>query len=266
MLKTLTRPRRTTEPPEESSEPLRKSPATRQGNFHKFVAAALGLQIFTALGVLLLGMGYLRLSSRPPVLVERANGESFQAEQQDPDYRDSKAIQEFVETMYGSLYNWSKVTTTKGGFKAETGYQRGKVNIPLRMAAAEFGLSPEGDFRAGVLDKLAKSYGRYARSVQAGDFSQLINIREVSDPMPLEDGGWKVSIVSDLIITSRTARPENIPLNQTVYISPDHRDKLPDPTNEFEAHRNEIRAYGLLIYAIRDIEVDDPTAESRAFR
>lgn len=264
MIKTLKRPK--PKPQRNSRADLEDSQPSsflvnNRGNFHKFVAISLGLQIFTTFFVLLLGIGYLRLSSRPPVLVERINGEAFQADQRDPDYRHPKAIQHYVETLYSNLYNWTNVTNSDKGLKAEVGYQRGKSSIPVRMAAAEFGLAPEDGFRAGVIGELADSYSKYERQIQAGHFSQLINIREISEPQPLEDGGWKVSIVSDLVITSRNAAPETIPLNQTVYLRPDHRDQLPESTTEYEAHRNTIRAYGLLVYAIRDIEVDDPTIE-----
>lgn len=264
MIRTLKRPKpkpQGNNPTDSGDSQPASFSANNRGNFHKFVALSLGLQIFTAFFVLLLGIGYLRLSSRPPVLVERTNGDAFQADQRDPDYRDPKAIQSYVETLYSNLYNWAPVTNSDKGLKAEVGYQRGKTMIPVRMAAAEFGLSPEDDFRAGVINELANDYSKYERQIKAGHFSQLINIREISEPQPLKDGGWKVSIVSDLVIASRNAAPENIPLEQTVYLRPDHRDHLPDPTTEYEAHRNTIRAYGLLVYAIRDIEVDDPTIE-----
>lgn len=248
---------------ETQSQPTvsRHVPINNDANFPKFVAVDIVANVILALAFLLLSVTLLRLTNKPSVLVERTGGESFQAEQKDPNYRSPEAIQHFTELTLRGLFTWHRVAATASGLQKEEGYIRGKTKIPAKMAAAEFGLDIFDGFRSGFMAKLTEDFSKYERAVYSGAFSQIMDIDHISAPVPIEGGGWKVDVIAHQIITTQSGRPQEVPYNQTIFIRSDHRDKLPEAKNQFEAARNEIRGYGLLIYAMRDLEQRDVTPE-----
>jgi hypothetical protein len=238
-------------------------PQKREALFPRFVLISLGLGAVNTLGLLFLSVSLMRLTFRPPAIVQQTDGTSYQAEQQSPDYRSNKAIVSFVELELKSLFTWTPVVASSGGaFEPDEGVKRGDVLLPTGLAAAELGLSLDANFRQGTIDSIAESFKKIERQVFSGEITQHIDIVDITDPQPLDKPSeWKVNVIANQILTTKGGKAEYIPFNRTVFVRSEYRDRLPPAQTRFDELRNEIRGYGLTVIAMREIERPDYTEE-----
>lgn len=239
-------------------------PQKREAVFPRFVLISLGMGVINTVGLLFLSVSLMRLTNRPPAIVQQADGTSYQAEQNSPDYRSNKAIISFVELELKSLFTWTPVVASSGGaFEPDEGVKRGDVLLPTGLAAAELGLSLDANFRQGTIDSISESFKKIERQVFSGEMTQHIDIVDITDPQPLEKAGeWKLNVIANQILTTKGGKAEYIEFNRTVYVRSEYRDRLPPAQTRFDELRNEIRGYGLSIIAMREIERTDYTDES----
>lgn len=229
------------------------APRSNDALLPKLVLVCMGSQVILTFLLLILAFSLAKLSGRRPILAERASGEMMQMEYKDPNYRSPAAIKKFTENMVTGLYNWTVVTSD---FKKDEGIKRGKVTVPSGVAAAEYGLDITDGFRSGMMTEILDEFTDYEKQVFSSQFSQIVDIGTITEPVPVEGGGWKVDVIANFVVTHRSLT-EYFPFNRTFYIRPDYVDKLPSPTNHFENVRNEIRESGMTIYAMPELENPD---------
>lgn len=235
--------------------------------FPIFVLATLLCQA----GILLITLFELvlthRLANRPtPNLVQLVDGRAIQVTPQEYLDRSPQTIRRFVNETMTLMFSWSgtlppatveeaKAPQPDPGV-AVNSQGAGSKKVATATWQASFALSE--DFRKSFVTKMADLT---PQDIFQGQGNQgLLVIRRVSEPQVVEEGGWKVALVSNLVLFSRQDQVGNaVPFNKEIFIRAVDPPALPleEQSSGLEQIVYRTRQAGLEIYAIRDLPRED---------
>lgn len=230
-----------------------------------YVLASLGLNAVVLLSQVGLLLAFSGLNSKPaPSLVQLEAGKSISTAAMGAKDRTPAVIQRFTQDTMVLLLSASGKINAEPDPSAPTTNTRPPVNDPgVEIATksgarkvttianvASFGLSE--DFRVEFLRQLADIT---PSEVFQGQAQVVLIPQDVSVPVKVGDGMWKVTLIANLISFSTIQGKGStaIPFNKEIFV----RSVLPPsvletaPTN-LERQIAQVRASGLEVYAIQD--------------
>ncbi|MCU0543228.1 MAG: hypothetical protein MUE44_13820 [Oscillatoriaceae cyanobacterium Prado104] len=201
-----------------------------------------------------------RLASKPvPTLVQLSDGSSFSAAPMDATERSNAAIVRFVSQSLHALLTWDGTLPPYSpeeqiNRKRDPGIEiAGGGKIATAAWQACFVLSE--DFREEFRRALSKMT---PGGVFNGSVKVIFILTDLSEPVKIDGGKWKIRVVSYLnVLNTSDAMSEVVPFNKEVFVR-----SVPPPNYPLEADGivkaiHSIRASGLEIYAIRDLNLEN---------
>lgn len=230
---------------------------TKRDTLGIFVITSIGLQGLLLFAFILLYGNYNRIANKPPPsLVQLADGQTVTVSPLANKERSSEVIRQFTKETLTSLMSWSGTIPSPDG-TAKTIPDEG-VNLKgargkITTSAYNTSFALSEDFRKEFLLKLAELT---PQSV-FGERTEVVLVPlEIQAPIKIDEGKWKIIIVSNLAIFSQNNLGDIIPFNKEVYLqaveAPSYKNfHGSDKTAKRIA---EARKSGLEIYAIRDVK------------
>lgn len=216
--------------------------------------------IVLLLQVLLLG-NYMNLLRKPaPSLVQLSSGEAIPVAPLASKERTPEVVLAFTRDTLSVLLTWTGTIPDSSSGKTEYVPDRGvqisgtsggrSVNVTTAAYQAGFALSE--DFRKEFLYQLGTLM---PSGIFRGDTQVVFVPLEISQPIQIEEGKWKVSVIANLMVFNQNSiLGQPIAFNKEVFV---HAVEAPEFDPEIEGIARtiqDIRASGLEIYAIRDLE------------
>ena len=238
-----------------------------------FVIATAGLHILTFLQLTVATLWIAKLARKPaPSLVQMLDGKPVQVSAAGALDRTPEAMKRFTSDIMVMLFSArgtlpvdKEATDNKPqkdlGIELKGYALRGRKNlIPTPAWFASFALSE--DFRSEFLAALAEMT---PAQVFTGGTQTMLLITHLSEPLPVVDqknqmvlGHHQVNMIAELYVFS-PSHPAGraIPVNKEVLLRAvyPNQNPLPEGATEVEKAVYRIRAAGLEIYRIRDLEV-----------
>ena len=185
--------------------------------------AALGLNGFNLLLLLLLYGNYSRLAAKPPPsLVQLSNGQAINVSAIGNSERSAETIARFTLDIFSSMMTWTgrlkdsdnnRVVEDPGVIIKELG------NKKIATAAWESSLALSSDFHEQFLIYLADITPNQV-------FDDKINIifvpgvpqEEIQQPIQLKEGHWQVNLVAQLLVIRNKRIERRIPFNKKIFL------------------------------------------------
>lgn len=201
-----------------------------------------------------------RLASKPvPTLVQLSDGSSFSAAPMDAKERSNAAIGRFVSQSLHALLTWDGALPAYSpeeqvNRKPDPGIEianGGRIATAAWQAC--FVLSE--DFREQFRTALSKMT---PPSVFNGSVKVIFILTDLSEPVKIDEGKWKVRVVSYLnVLNTSDAMSQVIPFNKEVFVRSVEPPNYPLSADGIVKAIHSIRASGLEIYAIRDLDLEN---------
>jgi hypothetical protein len=231
-----------------------------------FVMGTLLLQVIIFVVLMLEGAWLARLSSKPaPSLVQMVDGQAIQVASTGHLERTPDVIRRFVSDTMTLMFNWSGTlppeTIEEARLpKPDPGVsiqgEQGEKRVATATWQASFALSES--FRREFVQKVAAMMP--ADVFNNSGTQVLLVVRRVGDPVQVEEGKWKVDLVSNLIIFNQGDRlGKAIAFNKEIFlmaIDPPTQ-PLGDNASPLEQVIYRVRQAGMEIYAIRDLQQEN---------
>jgi hypothetical protein len=216
--------------------------------------------------LLLLFVSFWRLSSRPvPTLVQMADGTAISVKEMGNRDRSPELVQRFTTDSLILLMSWQQklpsadvapdgtpILVDDPGIKVETDNRR-QNHVTSRAFQASFAFSET--FRADLLKMIASMT---SPKVFTGQVQTALVFDAVTEPEPIKEGEWRVSVVGRLVQSDLEAEITNtIPFNKEVLLRAVDTPPLPADSkfaSPFESAVYAVRQAGLEIYSMKDIE------------
>lgn len=219
------------------------------------------MHVLTVFGLLLLYGNYSRLAQKPPPsLVQLSSGEALTVAPLGSKERTPEVVKRFTVNTLTLLMNWSgklpSEETTRPtldpGVDLKTIDGKGKVTT----AAWQGSFALAEDFRKEFLQKLATLT---PSGVFTGNTQVVLVPLEVQNPVKIDEGQWKVTIVANLMVFSQSNNlGDVIPFNKEIFVQAvEAPDYVLSEVNSLANIVASVRASGLEIYAIRDLQTEN---------
>ncbi|NER27604.1 MAG: hypothetical protein F6J89_08210 [Symploca sp. SIO1C4] len=238
---------------------------SRNDSLGLFAVGTFGLHVLTVFGLLLLYGNYSRLAQKPPPsLVQLSSGEALTVAPIGSKERTPEVVKRFTVDTLTLIMNWSgklpsKTTeeavqpTLDPGVDLRTVGGKGKVTTAAWQGS--FALSE--DFRKQFLQRLAELI---PPGVFSGQTQAVLVPLEVQNPIKIDEGQWKVTMVANLMVFQASNNlGDVIPFNKEIFVRAVEAPKyVLSAENSLAAVVATVRASGLEIYAIRDLQPEKP--------
>ena len=212
--------------------------------------ASVLLQATIALVVVFQGVQLNALLHRPaPSLVQLVDGRAVQTTPADYRYRTPAVLDKFVRDWIGLTYNWTG-RLPEGA--ADPGVAIGRSEkVPTSTWVSSFALSES--FRTAFLKGVSEMV---PGGVWAGDREVVVQVEAILPPEQLEEGLWRVDVVSNLLLFD-LEQPVGHPIanNKSLFLK-----AVPQPTSPLEEAASpllravyELRQSGLQIQQISEL-------------
>ncbi|NER51828.1 MAG: hypothetical protein F6J92_35350 [Symploca sp. SIO1A3] len=230
-----------------------------------FALGTFGLHILTFICLALLYGNYTRLVQKPPPsLVQLASGEAITVAPLGSKERSPEVVKRFTVNTLTTMMNWSGKLpaatveeaarpTPDPGIEIRSVGGKGKVTTAAWQGS--FALSE--DFRKEFLQKLVELT---PSSIFTGKTQVVLVPLEVQPPVKIAEGKWKVGMVANLMVFQASNNlGDVIPFNKEIFVqvveAPDFL--VPSDESRIAAVVADVRASGLEIYAIRDLQSEN---------
>lgn len=223
-----------------------------------FLVSTSALQLLNLLFLVFLSISYLNIANKkPPSLVQLSNGQSFTTAPMGNKERTPAVIQRFTADTLTRLMTWTgKLPAASGvnqNYQPDVGVEiktdKGNKRIATTTWQASFAVSE--DFRPELLRKLAELT---PSEVFSGQSQVVLVTQEVTPPIQVAPGKWKVSVVANLQVFSKEqSEGKAVPFNKEVFIQAVDTAPLASGSTPLEQVIYEIRQARLEIYAMRDL-------------
>ncbi len=229
-----------------------------------FAVGTFGLHLITFFLLILLYGSYSQLNKKPPPsLVQLETGKAIQVAPLGNTERTPQVVSRFVSDTMILMMNWSgtlppttveenaKPLQDKGVDMVERGSRGSKVTSGAWQAS--YALSE--DFRKEFLQKLASMT---PQGVFKGTTQVVLIPLSIESPTKIEEGKWKVKMIANLNVFDQTNNlGEVIPFNKEIFVRAVVAPESPVNTSGLAAVIYQVRASGLEIYAIRDLQAEN---------
>ncbi|MBD2451155.1 hypothetical protein H6G76_29300 [Nostoc sp. FACHB-152] len=198
-------------------------------------------------------------NSKTPTLVELSSGESIRVSSISSYERSPQAITYFVGRTMTGLLSWNALPKVNDEYspnpakklKIDPGVPTGENKITTPVWEHGFALSE--DFRASFLKELGKLT---PPDIFTGNTQSILKVNFISEPKKIKNGHWAVDMVADIIMFKQTDMVgEPISFNKTIYVRAIDTPTLGGLSSQYQAIANNIRASGLEITKIQDLEL-----------
>ena len=229
-----------------------------------FAVGTFGLHLITFFMLILLYGSYSQLNKKPPPsLVQLETGKAIQVSPLGNTERTPQVVSRFVSDTMILMMNWSgtlppttveenaKPLQDKGVDMVERGSRGSKVTSGAWQAS--YALSE--DFRKEFLQKLASMT---PQGVFKGTTQVVLIPLSIESPTKIEEGKWKVKMIANLNVFDQTNNlGEVIPFNKEIFVRAVVAPESPVNTSSLATVIYQVRASGLEIYAIRDLQAEN---------
>lgn len=198
-------------------------------------------------------------NSKAPTLVELSDGESVRVSAIASYERSPQAIKYFIGQTMTGLLSWNALPVVNDEYspeptkklKLDPGVSTGESKITTSVWKHGFGLSE--DFRASFLREIGKLT---PPDVFTGNTQSILKVNFISEPKKVKNGQWAVDMVADIITFKQTNMVgEPLAFNKTIYVRAIDTPTLPGLSSQYQAVSSNIRASGLEITKIQDLEL-----------
>ncbi len=246
----------------------RKGTKTQKDLFGAFLVVTGGLQLANLFFLFFMFIGYLNIANKkPPSLVQLANGQSFTTAPMGDKDRTPAVVQRFTADTLTRLMTWTgklpAVANTSPNtlqtYQADNGVdiktEKGNQKVATTTWQASFAISE--DFRPELLKKIAELT---PPEVFTGQTQVVLITQEITAPVLIAPGKWKVTIVANLQVFSQdNSVGKAVPFNKEVFVQAIDTAPLTAGATPLEQVIYEIRQARLEIYAMRDLPRKDLT-------
>jgi hypothetical protein len=233
--------------------------------FPLFVLITLGIQAVVALAMLIQLFFMARLATKPvPSLVQMIDGKAVKVAPAERLERTPETIKAFVNETITLMFSWSGTLVPATPEEVRTPKQdpgvvvSGKQDQRVASATWEAGFAFSEKFRQPFLEKLAALTP--PEIFRSREVQGALIIRLIGEPQKIEDGKWKVSLISNIVYFSNQNQVgKSIPFNKEIYLLAVDPPSMPLAENSSALQQviYRIRQAGLEIYAIRDLPRED---------
>jgi hypothetical protein len=233
--------------------------------FPLFVLLTLGIQAIVAFAMLLQLFFMARLSSKPvPTLVQLLDGKAITVAPVERFERTPDTIKSFISQTMSLMFSWSGTLAPSNAEelrnpKQDPGVVAGsQQNNKIASATWESGFALSEKFRQPFLEKLAELTPQ--EIFRSRETQGALIIRLIGEPQKLEQGKWKISLISNIVFFSNQNQiGRSIPFNKEIYLMAVESPTLPlaEKSSSLQQVIYRIRQAGLEIYAIRDLPKED---------
>ncbi|MEO1133678.1 MAG: hypothetical protein AAFX40_13340 [Cyanobacteria bacterium J06639_1] len=202
-----------------------------------------------------------QIARRPiPSLVQLQDGTSIQVEAIAPNERTPAAIRSYVYTALTALFTATGTVQDGSGKRIEDRqFQLGDRPVATSAWAASHALA--GDFpRSSMLQRIANITPPEVFDTDAQTEVHL-EIRNLSDPIPVGDGQWQVDVVATRVVTQQGIETDRLPFNKSVFVRAIEPYRAPEASTPVTLAMQGYRSGGMEIYAIDGLRVT-PIVES----
>jgi hypothetical protein len=227
-----------------------------------FLIASVSLQVFAFLLAIANWGAVSELRRKEvPSLVQLDSGRAIAVAPLGRRERTPAVVQRFATDSMAMLLTMSDRLPASGpgeaGRRADPGVpietEDGRRRVTTAAWEASFALS--ADFRQTFLQRIA---ALTPPEVFDGELQAVLVPVRVGAPQRIRDGEWKVALVANSIVVRRGDRGgEAIPFNKEIFVRAIDAPPPPEATSPLAQQVHAIRAAGLEIYAIRDLERPD---------
>ncbi|NJM22318.1 MAG: hypothetical protein HC874_26960 [Richelia sp. SL_2_1] len=229
-----------------------------------FAVGTFGLHLITFFLLILLYGSYSQLNQKPPPsLVQLETGKAVKVAPLGNTERTPQVVSRFVSDTMILMMNWSgtlppitveenaEPLQDKGVDMVERGARGNKVTSGAWQAS--YALSE--DFRKEFLQKLASMT---PQGVFKGTTQVVLIPLSIQSPTKIEEGKWKVKMIANLNVFDQTNNlGEVIPFNKEIFVRAVEAPESPVNISSLGAVIYQVRASGLEIYAIRDLQAEN---------
>jgi hypothetical protein len=231
--------------------------------------------VFSGLGLLvqLIVLGTaIGIAKKPaPALVQLSDGGTMNVQAIGSTDRSPKVVQSFTTDLLTLLMSWNNEIPVKDGnkdvIKTDLGMQiataAGEKRITTQVFQAGFAFSD--NLRGEILKIVAEMT---PPDVFQGSVKTALKFQQVTIPVQIEPGKWKVSVIGTLIQFQRgRADTVKVPFNKELVLQAVDTPALPQGgkfSNELENAIYNIRRVGLEITAMKDVESNITTPNAAA--
>ncbi|MEB3218977.1 MAG: hypothetical protein VKN72_22455 [Nostocales cyanobacterium 94392] len=229
-----------------------------------FAIGTFGLHLITFFMLILLYGSYSQLNKKPPPsLVQLETGDAIKVAALGNSDRTPQVVSRFVSDTMTLMMNWSgtlppdtveenaKPLQDKG---VDIGQHESRGSkVPLGAWQASYALS--SDFRKEFLQKIASMI---PQGVFKGTTQVVLIPLSIQSPTKIEEGKWKVKMIANLNVFDQTNNlGEVIPFNKEIFVRAVVAPSSPVNTSNLAEVIYQVRASGLEIYAIRDLQAEN---------
>jgi hypothetical protein len=222
-----------------------------------------GLSLLVQLVVLGTAIG---IAKKPaPALVQLSDGGSIRVQAVGSTDRSLKVVQTFTTDLLTLLMSWNNEIPLKDGVKTDLGMQvataSGEKRVTTQTFQAGFGFSD--NLRGEILKIIAEMT---PPEVFQGSTKTSLKFQQVTIPLQIEPGKWKITVIGTLIQFQRgRADTVKVPFNKELILQAIDTPALPQDgkfANELENAIYNIRQAGLEITSMKDVDSATPSASS----
>jgi hypothetical protein len=221
--------------------------------------------IFSVLGllvqVIVLGTA-IGIAKKPaPALVQLSDGGSINVQAVGSTDRSPKVLQSFTTDLLTLLMSWNNEIPVKDGnkevIKTDLGMQVATASGEKRVTTQVFqaGFAFSDNLRGEILKIVAEMT---PPDVFQGNVKTALKFQQVTIPVQIEPGKWKITVIGTLIQFQRgRADTVKVPFNKELVLQAVDTPALPQGgkfANELENAVYNIRRVGLEITAMKDVE------------
>jgi hypothetical protein len=263
----------------------RRSQAKTERKFTRFKFEKSGqnlVALFAFISIIFSGLGLLvqiivlgtaiGIAKKPaPALVQLSDGGSINVQAVGSTDRSPKVLQSFTTDLLTLLMSWNNEIPVKDGnkevIKTDLGMQvataSGEKRITTQVFQAGFAFSD--NLRGEILKIVAEMT---PPEVFEGSLKTALKFQQVTIPVQIEPGKWKITVIGTLIQFQRgRADTVKVPFNKELVLQAVDTPALPQGgkfSNELENAIYNIRRVGLEITAMKDVESNTSTIPSAA--
>lgn len=222
-----------------------------------------GMTLLVVLGMI--PLIFAVANKQAPALVQTSDGKTMRVIALEGNQRSPQVLKDTTAVALTKLFTWRNFFTPVTGAELANpkidpgievptkGAQVGG-KIPTEVWQASFALSPE--LQASYLYVLAKMINDAGISNGAQVSIEILNI---SNPVSIGEGLWKVSIVANLTRIDRASKvPGRVPFNKDVFLQAVPVPRITEEGTQAQKALSQVmaeaKATGLQIYAMRDSE------------
>lgn len=221
-----------------------------------FIVSSITLHILSFFTLGFLSISFFKLSGKPaPTLVQLGTGESIAVAPLGSKDRTPDVIKKFATDSLSLLMTWTGTVEQDGQtvkdkgveIQSPTSTRRAKITTP----AYQGGLTLSEDFRKEFL----LTIGNLTPSTVFAGTTQVVFVPlNVSQPVKIEEGKWRIDVVANLSVVSQNdLLGTTIPFNKEVFVQAVEAPEYKANADGIAAVVQRVRSSGLEIYAMRDL-------------